>query len=182
MANSSFFNSKVDQTIVRSLTKTALKQLRLGEPPKSDPLGVKQFRYMIILETRMMALLPFHISLWQLLQTDSAEMNDKELKSIEKEAKTSLKEDPDDIRSLKLLSSAYAFRGKLREASNVVKSALLCDKNLAEGWYMLGAAFYGLGRVQESFKSLTKATELDPSDKLLDKFHLQVSMEAKLSK
>jgi tetratricopeptide (TPR) repeat protein len=177
MDRSPGFFDGVDTKIVESLTQTASQQLGLKVPPKAPGLeaSADRFRHKVVMEKRMMALLPFHISLWQLLQTDSSKIKDKDLKSIAEDAKKKLTENPDDFNSWRVLASAYAFLGKLKESEDALRNALQRDRVFKEGWYMMGALLYGVDRLEDASKCLAQAAELDSENELLKKFYTHVS-------
>jgi tetratricopeptide (TPR) repeat protein len=177
MDNSPGFFDRVDTTIVESLVQTASKQLRLKVPSRAAGLeaSADRFRHKVVLEKRMMALLPFHISLWQLLQTEPSKIKDKDLKSIVKDAKIRLNENPDDFKSWRVLASAYAFLGEMKESEDTLRIALQRDREFMEGWYMMGALLYGLDRLEDASKCLGQANELDSENDLLRNFYTHVS-------
>ncbi|TET11276.1 MAG: hypothetical protein E3J86_03345 [Candidatus Thorarchaeota archaeon] len=177
MDHSPGFFDGVDTKIVESLTQTASKHLRLKVPSKAQGLeaSADRFRHKVVLEKRMMALLPFHISLWQLLQTDSSKIKDKDLKSIVEDGKKRLTENPDDFKSWRVLASAYAYLGKLKESEDTLRTALQRDKEFMEGWYMMGALLYGVDRLEDASNCLAQANELDSENELLRKFYTHVS-------
>ena len=177
MDGSPGFFDGVDTKIMESLLQTASKQLRLKAPSRAAGLeaSAERFRHKVVIEKRMMALLPFHISLWQLLQTDPSKIKDKDLKSIVKEAKKKLDENLDDFKSWRVLASAYAYLGKLKETEDILRTALQRDREFMEGWYMMGALLYGVDRLEDASKCLAQAREFNSENELLTKFYTHVS-------
>lgn len=163
---------------LRSLEARAQEQVSLGAE-----LGVatNQYRWKVVLEKRMMMLLPFHNVLIKLFDRDPHSLRGNELNNIAKECKKKIETNPDDRDTWLLWASAHAYANKMTEAEDVVRKALTHDRNFPDTWFMISALLYGFGRIQDASKSIAQSVGLEPSNKLLQKYQKYIEIKKESS-
>jgi len=176
MEEDTFFDD-TNILFLRSLEARAQEQVGFRSELGED---ANQYRWRAILEQRMMMLLPFHNALFKLLDCDPHSLRGKELNKITKQCKKKIETNPDDRDSWLLWASAQVYANKMIEAEDVLRKALTHDRSFPDAWFMISALLYGFGRIQDAGKSIAQSVELDPSNKLLQKFQKYIDIKAQL--
>ena len=77
------------------------------------------------------------------------------------------------------LSLVHKNMGSFEAARQAAAAATKADATYVKGWWRLGQALQSLHRHEEALTALTKAKELDPTNKALIKEHAKVETKAK---